>query len=70
MCGNGHYSMKGVIEVVEQEEFDAWMVKQKPYYAQQFPDKDAAAPKAVADTAAKTASVKPVEAAKKAVAKM
>ena len=31
MCGNGHYSMKGVIEVVDQEEFDAIMAKQKPY---------------------------------------
>lgn len=61
--------MKGVIEVVDQEEYDAWMVKQKPYYAQQFPDKDTAGPKAVADTA-KTASAKPVEAVKKAVAKL
>src|SRR3978361_1761133 len=30
MCGNGHYSMKGVIEVVTKEEFDLWMIKQKP----------------------------------------
>lgn len=69
MCGNGHYSMKGVIEVVEQEEYDAWMVKQKPYYVQQFPDKDPAAPKPATDSV-KTASAKPVEAAKKAVAKL
>ncbi len=69
MCGNGHYSMKGVIEVVEQEEYDAWMVKQKPYYVQQFPEKDPAAPKPATDSV-KTASVKPVEAAKKAVAKL
>jgi cytochrome c oxidase subunit 2 len=40
MCGNGHYSMKGVIEVVEQEEFDLWMAKQKPQYLVNFPDKD------------------------------
>src|SRR6516225_2047444 len=32
MCGNGHYSMKGVIEVVTQEEFDIWMAQQKPNY--------------------------------------
>jgi cytochrome c oxidase subunit 2 len=69
MCGNGHYSMKGVIEVVEQEEYDAWMVKQKPYYVQQFPDKDPAAPKPATDSV-KTASAKPVEAVKKAVAKL
>jgi cytochrome c oxidase subunit 2 len=40
MCGNGHYSMKGVIQVVSQEEYDLWMVKQKPYYYAAFPDKD------------------------------
>jgi cytochrome c oxidase subunit 2 len=40
MCGNGHYSMKGVIEVVDQEEFDLWMAKQKPQYLVNFPDKD------------------------------
>jgi cytochrome c oxidase subunit 2 len=49
MCGNGHYSMKGVVEVVTQEEFDAWMVKQKPKYLDIFPDKD---PSKVADSAA------------------
>ncbi len=48
MCGNGHYSMKGVIEVVDQEEFDAIMAKQKPYYYTAFPEKDPSA--AVADT--------------------
>ncbi len=40
MCGNGHYSMKGVIQVVTQEEFDEWMAKQKPYYYAAFPNKD------------------------------
>lgn len=40
MCGNGHYSMKGIIEVVTQEEFDAWIGKQKPNYYVAFPDKD------------------------------
>lgn len=43
MCGNSHYSMKGVIEVVTKQEFDAWMVKQKPYYYSAFPDKDPSA---------------------------
>jgi len=46
MCGNGHYSMKGVIEVVEQEDYDLWMAKQKPLYFQSFPEKDPEAPKA------------------------
>jgi cytochrome c oxidase subunit 2 len=49
MCGNGHYSMKGIIQVVTQEEYDAWMAKQKPYYFAAFPEKDpTAAPAAPA----------------------
>lgn len=40
MCGNGHYSMKAVIEVVEQDEYDLWMAKQKPLYITNNPDKD------------------------------
>ena len=59
MCGNGHYSMKGVIEVVDQEEFDAIMAKQKPYYYTAFPEKDpSAAPAAAADTTVVAAVVK------------
>lgn len=51
LCGNGHYSMKGIIEVIDQEEFDAVMAKQKPYYYTAFPEKDpSAAPAAIADT--------------------
>jgi len=42
MCGNGHYSMKGVIEVVTQAEFDEWMAKKKPAYYAAYPDKDPA----------------------------
>jgi cytochrome c oxidase subunit II len=57
MCGNGHYSMKGVIEVVTQQEFDLWMAQQKPYYFSAFPEKDptaapAAAPAVPADSTA------------------
>ncbi len=55
MCGNGHYSMKGVIEVVDQEEFDAIMAKQKPYYYTAFPEKDPSA--APEDTTVVTAAV-------------
>jgi cytochrome c oxidase subunit 2 len=32
--------MKGIIEVVTKEEFDAWMSKQKPNYYTAFPEKD------------------------------
>lgn len=34
MCGESHYSMKGIIKVVTQQEFDLWMAKQKTNYAQ------------------------------------
>ena len=40
MCGNGHYSMKGIINVVTQQEYDAWAVSQKPSYFSAFPEKD------------------------------
>jgi cytochrome c oxidase subunit II len=33
MCGEGHYSMRGVITVVTQQEFDLWLAKQKSNYA-------------------------------------
>jgi len=42
VCGNGHYSMRGVIVVVTQPEFDAWMAQQKPNYYAAFPEKDPA----------------------------
>jgi cytochrome c oxidase subunit 2 len=62
LCGNGHYSMKGVIEVVEQEEYDLWMAKQKPQYFVANPDKDPEAVKAAAtstkDSTAKVATAK------------
>ena len=53
MCGNGHYSMKGVIEVLDQEEYDAKMAGQKPYYLSAFPDKDPSNTAPTADTAVK-----------------
>jgi cytochrome c oxidase subunit 2 len=40
MCGKGHYSMRGVIDVVDQEEFDAYMAKQKTQYVLAHPDQD------------------------------
>jgi len=58
MCGNGHYSMKGIIEVVDQEEYDMWMAKQKPQYFTAFPEKDPTAVPVVADTTAKASTAK------------
>ncbi|MEI2740761.1 MAG: cytochrome c oxidase subunit II [Chitinophagaceae bacterium] len=40
MCGKGHYSMRGVIVVETQEEFDAYMASKKPQYLVANPDKD------------------------------
>lgn len=34
MCGKGHYSMRGIVVVESQAEFNAWMAQQKPMYAQ------------------------------------
>ena len=33
LCGKGHYSMRGVIVVETQEQYDAWMAKQQTYYS-------------------------------------
>ena len=32
VCGSGHYSMRGVIIVETQEEYDAWLASKKPQY--------------------------------------
>ncbi|MBL7747410.1 MAG: cytochrome c oxidase subunit II [Chitinophagaceae bacterium] len=45
MCGKGHYSMRGVIVVETQAEFDAWMAGKKPQYYTANPDKDPSAKK-------------------------
>jgi cytochrome c oxidase subunit 2 len=37
MCGNGHYSMRGLIKVVTQQEYDEWLKKQEPAYYTAFP---------------------------------
>lgn len=38
MCGKGHFTMRGVIVVETQKEFDEWWIKQRPEYlkAKQF----------------------------------
>jgi cytochrome c oxidase subunit 2 len=70
MCGNGHYSMKGIVEVVEQDEYDLWMAKQKAQYLVAFPEKDPEAAKAAAIESAKTNTTTKDSTAKKATAKM
>jgi cytochrome c oxidase subunit II len=55
MCGNGHYSMRGLIRVVAQAEYLAWRASQKPNYFRVFPEKDPSAMKPAVDTAKATA---------------
>lgn len=43
MCGKGHYSMRGVIIVENQDDFDKWIVSQKPEYLKAFPAMDPSA---------------------------
>jgi cytochrome c oxidase subunit II len=37
MCGQGHYSMRGVITVVTLEEYKKWLLEQKPEYYTIYP---------------------------------
>ena len=40
LCGKSHYSMKRILKVVSQEEYDAWLAKQQSYYFSQIRGKD------------------------------
>ncbi len=40
LCGVGHYTMRGIIIVETQQEFDAYMASQKPEYYKAFPELD------------------------------
>ncbi len=33
ICGKGHYSMRGTVIVDTREDYEAWLVKQQPYFA-------------------------------------
>jgi cytochrome c oxidase subunit II len=60
MCGRGHYSMRGIVVVETQEEYDAWLAAKKPQYYVANPDKDPSAKPAttnVADTTKKIAAL-------------
>ncbi len=51
MCGQGHFSMRGVIVVETEEEYNKWLASQKPEYFTFFPKKDPSNQKATTDTA-------------------
>lgn len=54
MCGSGHYSMRGVIIVETQEQYNAWLAEKKPQYVTVKEAAPAAAP------AADTTAAKPI----------
>ncbi|HEY8958167.1 MAG TPA: cytochrome c oxidase subunit II [Chitinophaga sp.] len=60
MCGSGHYSMRGVIVVETQEEFDKWVAAQKSTYS--LTHADTAAPAAPAGEAKADSTQKTVAA--------
>jgi cytochrome c oxidase subunit II len=63
MCGNSHYSMRGVIKVVEQDEFILWRAQQKAKYAELFPAEGGATPGAApADSTKSAAATTPAKA--------
>jgi len=55
MCGKGHFSMRGVIVVESEADYNKWLASQKPEYFTLFPDKDPSKKEAVATD---TSSVK------------
>jgi len=67
MCGRGHYTMRAIIKVVDEDEYKLWLLKQKPNYVQVFPDKDPNAAKPADST--KAAVTVPAPAATASIAK-
>ena len=40
LCGTGHYSMRKVVEIVTEAEYEAWLTEQNSYYYSQVRGKD------------------------------
>lgn len=40
LCGKGHYSMRRVVRIVEQEEYDKWLAEQQSWYIQSVRESD------------------------------
>lgn len=57
MCGKGHFSMRGVIVVESEADYNKWLESQKPEYFTLFPDKDPGKQTQANDT---TAAAKPI----------
>lgn len=52
MCGKGHFSMRGVIVVESEADYNKWLDSQKPEYFTLFPEKDPSKQTQAADSAA------------------
>ena len=57
MCGKGHFSMRGVIIVESEADYEKWLSTQEPEYFTIFPDKKPKTDKLVADSTAKQATL-------------
>jgi cytochrome c oxidase subunit 2 len=44
MCGRGHYTMRGVVKVVTNDEYRLWLAKQKSNYSMVMQENAPAAP--------------------------
>lgn len=51
MCGNSHYSMKGIIKVLSKADYIVWKASQKSAYSSVFPEAEQPAVKPAADSA-------------------
>ena len=56
LCGRGHYTMRGIVIVETQQEFDGYMASLKPEYYKAFPNLDPDN-KALPDSTSKTVSL-------------
>lgn len=39
LCGRSHYSMRRIVRIVSEDEYNAWLAKQQSYYIQNIKDK-------------------------------
>jgi cytochrome c oxidase subunit II len=59
MCGKGHTGMRGELEVVTQDEWNAWMATKKPQYIAAHPEPEIKMPVTADSTKKMTAAVMP-----------
>ncbi len=58
MCGKGHFSMRGVIIVESEADYNKWLATQQPEYYTVFPDKK---PKPAGDVVPADSTKKPIQ---------